>query len=79
MDSNSGFLSDNTLKNLSDKSIEKRKQAATEVGTIVEDYSKQAKDSEIKKNIERFTLLIDPTSQKSNAANKINIAGKKIL
>lgn len=64
MDSNSGFLSDNTLKNLSDKSIEKRKQAATEVCNIVDEYSKQAKDSEIRKLIDSFTVLIDPTSQK---------------
>lgn len=64
MDNNSGFLSDNTLKNLSDKSIEKRKQAVTEVGNIIDEYSKQAKDSEIRKLIENFTLLIDPTSHK---------------
>ena len=76
MESSNGFLSENTLKNLSDKSIEKRKQAATEVGNIIDEYSKQAKDLEIRKLIESFTLLIDPTSQKSSA-NKANIAGRR--
>ena len=41
MESNSSIVNDNTLKNLSDKSIEKRKQAATEIGNITDGLYKR--------------------------------------
>lgn len=50
-------ISDTTLKNLSDRSIEKRKQAALELQGIVEELIAKKKELEIQKKIEGFTLF----------------------
>lgn len=44
---------------MGDKSIEKRKQAATEVGEAIEDLMKQNKESDIRRLIEEFTASIN--------------------
>lgn len=59
MESLNGLISDNTLKNLSDKSIEKRKLAATEIGGITDELVSQNKDTDVKKLIEFFSIQID--------------------
>jgi len=49
-------ISEMTLKNLSDKSIEKRKQASQEVIRVIEDLLQSKKEEEIKKRIHMFTV-----------------------
>ena len=52
-------ISDTTLKNLSDRSIERRKQAAMELQGIIEELIAKKKEVEIKKKIEGFTLFTE--------------------
>lgn len=53
------MISENTKKYLGDKSIEKRKQAATEVSEAIDDLVKQNKDSDIRRLIEEFSTAIN--------------------
>lgn len=52
-----GVIPETTKKYLSDKSIEKRKQAATEVGEFVEELVAQNKEPDIKRLIDEFALM----------------------
>lgn len=54
MERNLGMISENTKKYLGDKSIEKRKQAATEVGDAIDNSSQ----SSVGQFIEEFTAMI---------------------
>lgn len=57
-------LSDTTLKNLSDKSVEKRKNASEEVKRMIKNFIEANKESEIVNKIKFFnTNLSDPGSQ----------------
>lgn len=55
-------LSDATLKNLSDKSVEKRKIAAQELQQIIEDLIAKKNESEINQKIKSFRMFTEDDS-----------------
>jgi polyhydroxyalkanoate synthesis regulator phasin len=58
-------LSENTLKNLSDKSVEKRKIAAQELQEIIEELVGKKNEAEIAQKIKSFKMFTeDDNSQR---------------
>lgn len=60
-------ISESTLKNLQDKSVEKRKQAAAELQEIIETLMNRNQYDKIKSEIEMFSKMV--YSETSNPSN----------